>query len=992
MKTKLTKQFWITLVIFSLIGQVAWVVENMYFNVFIYKMFHASAKDISTMVAASAIVATLTTLFVGAFSDKVGKRKVFICVGYILWGITILSFALIRVDTLQRVIPDTMSVLSAGVTLVIIMDCLMTFFGSSANDACFNAWLTDKTDKTNRGSVEGINAMMPLVAILAVFGGFMFFDLEKPRSWSIIFLLIGMIVIGMGLLGIFLIKEKKLDTENNQQYFYNIFYGFRPSVMKANPILYMTLAAFAVFGISIQTFMPYLILYYEKSLGMSNYVLIMAPAIIIAAIITAFYGRVYDKYRFEKAIIPTIIVLMVGYLLLYFFQQTAVVFVGSLFMMTGYLTGMAVFGAMIRDYTLEDKNGLFQGLRIIGQVLIPGVIGPVIGATVLTNARKITNSDGTQSFIPNGNIFIAAFVGAIFIWFLLAFIFKLRKTKHNHLMTEDGENLSQLPWQEYPRPQLKRDSYLNLNGTWEFAFTHSKQIPEKFKKQILVPFPPESMLSGVEEIQGQQEYLYYRKVITLPMGFTKDKVLLHFGAVDQIATVYINGEEAGTHVGGYLPFSVDITKYLKEENTIVLRVKDHLNHELPYGKQRKKRGGMWYTPVSGIWQTVWMESVSVDYIQKLEITPALDAITIKVVSLARNKTITIRTEEGNIVHNFEGDRITISIDNPRHWTPEDPYIYEFEIRTTHDVVQSYFALRTITIKEVDKIARLCLNNKPYFFHGLLDQGYFSDGIYLPASGNGYYKDIITMKELGFNTLRKHIKVEPLWFYYLCDKLGMVVFQDMVNNGHYSYVKDTILPTLGFTKRNDTQMVREKDVKGNFEKFTQETIQHLYNVPSICCWTIFNEGWGQFDSDRIYEQVKEQDKTRFIDSTSGWFEQKKSDVRSMHVYFKPIKVTHDERPIVISEFGGYAYKLDKHSFNLNKTYGYRIFDEQLNFQNAIYKLYTQEIVPQIKDGISASIYTQLSDVEDETNGLFTYDRRVLKVDKKEMLKIAKSLCQ
>ena len=399
---------------------------------------------------------------------------------------------------------------------------------------------------------------------------------------------------------------------------------------------------------------------------------------------------------------------------------------------------------------------------------------------------------------------------------------------------------------------------------------------------------------------------------------------------------------------------------------------------------------MWYTPVSGIWQTVWMESVSEDYIKELQITPALDSVTINVTSIAKRKDITVKTTAGLICKNFEEDEITIPIECPQHWTPETPYLYEFEIRTEHDKITSYFALRTLSVEVVNGVSRLCLNGKPYYFHGLLDQGYFSDGIYLPAGIEGYQKDIHTMKKIGFNTLRKHIKVEPAWFYYLCDKLGMVVFQDMVNNGRYSYLFDTILPTIGRAKKNDARFVRKKEVKENFETFTKETIHHLYNYPCICYWTIFNEGWGQFDSDVMYEKVKKQDDTRFVDSTSGWFWQTKSDVQSLHVYFKPVKISGGDRPIVVSEFGGYAYKVEKNSFNLNKTYGYRMLKNQAEFQNALNNLYRNEIAPSIKEGLCASIYTQVSDVEDETNGLFTYDRRVLKVDEEEMREIAKSL--
>lgn len=420
---KLGKKFWLTLMIFSLMGQVAWVVENMYFNVFIYKMFHASASDISLMVGASAIAATLTTWLVGAFSDKVGKRKLFICGGYVLWGISILAFALIRMDLLTPVAGSTMAAASLGVTLVIIMDCVMTFFGSSANDACFNAWLTDCGDETNRGKIEGINSMMPLMAILVVFGGFMAFDLDLSGSWVTIYLIIGISVVVIGILGFWLIEDRAVKTEETNRYFHNVSYSFRPSVVRQNKLLYAVVGAFAVFNISIQIFMPYLILYYEKTLGMTNYVLIMAPAIILAAAITAFYGRSFDRYGFRRAVIPTIISLMAGYVFLYFGRTTVPVFIGSLCMMTGYLTGMAIFGAMIRAHIPQDKAGLFQGLRIFGQVFVPGIIGPAIGAAVLQNAQMIENSDGTYSFLPNQNIYLAAFVAAVVLLLVLVPIF-----------------------------------------------------------------------------------------------------------------------------------------------------------------------------------------------------------------------------------------------------------------------------------------------------------------------------------------------------------------------------------------------------------------------------------------------------------------------------------------------------------------------------------------------------------------------------------------
>ena len=407
MKTKLTKKFWVALTLFSLIGQIAWVVENMYLNVFMYKMFHASAGDISTMVAASAVAATLTTVLIGALSDKIGRRKIFICGGYILWGISILGFTLLREDLIHAAFPMAASVSAIGITLVIVLDCVMTFFGSTANDAAFNAWLTDSTDATNRGAAEGINAMMPLVAILAVFGGFMAFDLDQASSWCAIFAIIGGVVTLIGVLGFFLIKDPVLP-KMEEGYLSTVIHGFRPATIKANPALYLSLIAFILFNISIQIFMPYLILYYEVSLGMTDYVFVMAPAIILASVATALWGKVYDRRGFGFSVLWSLISLAAGYVLLYFFRNTALVFVGSLLMMCGYLCGMTVFGARIRDLTPEGKAGRFQGVRIFSQVLIPGVVGPFIGKTVLANAEMIVNNDGTQSFVPNENIFLAA--------------------------------------------------------------------------------------------------------------------------------------------------------------------------------------------------------------------------------------------------------------------------------------------------------------------------------------------------------------------------------------------------------------------------------------------------------------------------------------------------------------------------------------------------------------------------------------------------------
>ncbi len=986
MKTKLSPRFWCVLTIFGLVGQIAWVVENMYFNVFIYKMFNASASDISLMVAASAVAATLTTVFMGALSDRIGKRKLFMCGGYILWGISIFAFVFLRLDVINAMIPATVSAAAVGVSLVIIMDCVMTFFGSTANDAAFNAWLTDSTDSTNRGAAEGINAMMPLVAILAVFGGFMAFDLNLASSWTWIFAIIGAVTLGVGVLGCFIIKEPDIKPSSTG-YLSNIIYGFRPSSVKSNLSLYITLGLFIIFNISIQIFMPYLIIYYEQSLQMADYVLIMAPAIIIASVVTAFWGKVYDKKGFNFSVFWSMLWLCAGYVLLFLFKGKALVFIGSLLMMCGYLSGAAVFGARIRDNIPSGKSGMLQGVRIFSQVLIPGVIGPFIGKSVLADCEIVINNDGTESFLPNENIFMAALIAAAVLCIGLLFMYFFRKEKKElaTLTTPFEENVGDIPHSDYPRPNMKRDSYMSLNGKWELLVTRKNKTV--YDGQILVPFPPESKMSGVQMQLGYRDTLRYQRTFTLPDGFTRDRVLLHFGAVDRLSRVLVNGILVCENDGGYLPFEADITEAVTEgENTLCVEVYDDLDTDYPYGKQSKKRGGMWYTPISGIWQSVWLESVCDNYIRSLKITPEMTAVTVEVEGGENQKTLVL----GDKTYNFSGDSIRIEIENPRLWTPETPNIYEFEIISGNDRVSSYFALREVSIEKRGEYSCICLNGKPIFLHGLLDQGYYSDGIYIPATFEGYKNDILKMKELGFNMLRKHIKIEPQLFYYYCDIYGMIVCQDMVNSGKYSFVVDTALPTIG-VKKGISHRASGKRARV-FEDTARRTTELLYNHPSVCYYTIFNEGWGQYDSDRICGELKALDSTRVWDATSGWFVEKNSDVQSEHIYFKPIRIKRQsaDRPIVLSEFGGYSYKIEGHSYNPHNTYGYKFFVDGEKFRETMASLYIEQVIPAINDGLCATVLTQVSDVEDETNGLLTYDRQILKVDIEQMRSISQNM--
>ena len=557
--------------------------------------------------------------------------------------------------------------------------------------------------------------------------------------------------------------------------------------------------------------------------------------------------------------------------------------------------------------------------------------------------------------------------------------------EYKHLRTPWGENLPETPWEVYPRPQMKRDSFLSLNGAWEFS---AEGVLENGR--ITVPFAPESLLSGIHGDMGKTPKLHYVKRFSLPEGFVKERVLLHFGAVDQIARVTLNGVFVGEHRGGYEAFSFDVTELLEKENRLEVDVADELeSHVLPWGKQKRNRGGMWYTPVSGIWQTVWLESVPTEYVEGLRIEVGLDFAKIKAYGV-QNGEITVTTPEGEIKASLQNGEALIKVENPHLWSPEDPYLYRFKLASGADLVESYFALRTLKIADVDGFSRICLNEKPYFFHGLLDQGYFSDGIYTPASPEAYEFDILSMKKLGFNTLRKHIKIEPEQFYYDCDRLGMIVFQDMINNGGYSFLRDTALPTVGMKRLNDKLLHRDKTTRTAFEDAMEKTVNQLFNHPCICYWTIFNEGWGQFESAEMYERMKKLDTSRIIDTASGWFAGAPSDVESLHVYFKPVRMKGAKKPIILSEFGGYSYKPEGHVFNPYKTYGYRFFKERADFEDALIKLYEEEIVPAVEKGLCGAIYTQVSDVEDETNGLLSYDRRVLKVSEERMRTIAQKL--
>ncbi|MCL2512491.1 MAG: glycoside hydrolase family 2 [Oscillospiraceae bacterium] len=556
------------------------------------------------------------------------------------------------------------------------------------------------------------------------------------------------------------------------------------------------------------------------------------------------------------------------------------------------------------------------------------------------------------------------------------------------------------PLPEYPRPQLRRDGWLNLNGVWDYAITKNDAVFTGPQGEIVVPFSPESLLSGVNRQLQPDETLHYRRKFHIDETFIKQTTLLHFGAVDDACRVWINGQLAGGHQGGFMPFALDVSALIKiGENEIRLAVTDPTDTGfISRGKQSSKPGGIWYTPQSGIWQTVWLESVPQAYIASLRMTPDIDRSVLRI-----NPHVEGSAADPVVAEVFDGGRqiarvsLTanseneIPIPNPRLWSPEDPYLYDIRLTIGEDRVQSYFGMRKFSLmKDGAGILRLALNNKPYFHNGLLDQGYWSDGLLTPPSDEAMLYDIRKMKALGFNMLRKHIKIEPPRWYYHCDKEGMLVWQDMINGGEkYNFGVIGALPFAGInlkdTEKNYKKFGRlNKTGRDNFYSELDVMIRHLYNSVSISVWVPFNEGWGQFDALKAVDFIRERDDSRLIDHASGWHDQSGGDMKSPHVYFKPIRLpkTEKKRATVLSEFGGYSHRIPGHIYNPDKNFGYKVYKTLPGFSAGYQKLFEKQIIPSIAKGLSAAVYTQVSDVEEETNGLLTFDRKVCKLDIKQ----------
>jgi beta-galactosidase/beta-glucuronidase len=525
---------------------------------------------------------------------------------------------------------------------------------------------------------------------------------------------------------------------------------------------------------------------------------------------------------------------------------------------------------------------------------------------------------------------------------------------------------------EYPRPQLERSDWLNLCGLWDYAITETAQAPSHWEGQILVPFSPEAPASQVSRLLKPGQYLWYHRLVDFPRY--NDRVLLHFGAVDQKAVVWCNGQEVGAHLGGFTPFTLDITDALDENRhgELLVAVQDDTEKSsLARGKQRLNRGNIWYTSQSGIWQPVWAEAVPETYIESLRITPHFD-----------ESVIEIDAVPGGTVQ-FMGQEYPcparIHLESFVPWTPEDPHLYGFTVQLGKDRVKSYFAMRKFSVEN----ARLLLNNQVYFHNGVLDQGYNPEGLYTYPSDEAMIRDIQLAKDMGFNTLRKHMKVEPLRWYCHCDRLGMLVWQDMPCGGRGYNPAVVNLPLVSGRSMKDDKykLFGRGDLAGRKQYYTElkEMVTTLYNCPSIAMWVAFNEGWGQFDAAKVLNFIRTLDDTRTIDHASGWHDQKVGQVRSYHVYFHKYRYLPDklDRAVLLSEFGGYNLRTWGHTWN-EKDFGYNSCVSPEDLEQKLRILYQREIALAKRAGLAAAIYTQLTDVEDELNGLITYDRQVVKI--------------
>lgn len=991
-KKKLNFRMWFSFILIGFTGQLAWCVENMYLNKFIFSFGGSNYEDMITItVALSAIVAFLATLFMGTLSDKVRKRKLFISLGYILWGVSTASFGLISVEHMKSWFPALSAATLASI-FVIVIDAVMTFIGSTANDAAFNAYVTENVEYKDKGKVEGVLSILPLIAMIVLTVGFD--GLTSSGHWDYFFFIIGGFASLTGLIAIFLLPKEKKVEKKNEPYFKGLIEGFKIKTIKENKSLYLILLAYLVYGISSQIFFPYIMIYFQYVLNFTgmSFTICLGTVLVVGSLLTVLAGILMDKIERKKVIFPTIIIYIIGLVLISFVKENELIFgiLAGIIMMFGYIFLGSVINAIVRMHVPEKKEGSFMGIRMIFAVTLPMVIGPSIAKVLISNFsnKTYTNEYGEIQNLPPSSIWVASAIVLVLILIPLYFYFKsIKNDKNNGITYKIDEKIKEdeIPLNEHPNPYNSRNDFQILNGYWDIKIKKEEELPESYGEKICVPFAVESPL-GLGKMVEKDDVIFYHKVIKINEKLNKEHIFLNFLAVDQVSWIFINKKLVYTNYGGYKGFKIDVKDFLDDKNEfdLIVKVKDVTNSSyFARGKQTLSRGGIWYTSTSGIYQSVYLESAPKDYVEDFDISYDIDKKEVYVeikTDVEGEATLSLNEEEFKVSTN---KKETIKLDSMKLWSIKEPNLYNIKIKFKDDEVNSVIGFRKIETKKVDGKIRVLLNNEEILIKGLLDQGYYYKGNLTPSSFSDYLFDIKNIKELGFNCLRKHIKLEMPMFYYYCDKEGILVIQDAINGGN-KYNQWTIFYQSIFHKDDYNDENKYKKFKMCEEKAREEYFDNLNymmkllkNSPSVSIYTLFNEGRGQFDSKKVYEHAKSIDSSRLFDTTSGWYDSSSSDFYSRHIYILPIRNFKRDRAYFLSEFGGYSL-FKKENFYGTKKVGYKFYKNEDKLSKAYEKL-MKSVIKSLNKDMVGFIYTQVSDVEDEVNGLFTFDRKQLKLN-------------
>ena len=851
---------------------------------------------------------------------------------------------------------------------------------------------------------------------------------DNGYRWDLFFYIVGGLVTLIGIISIFLIpKEDAENTENKKESFFKILLeGFKPSTIKKNKKLYLVLIAYFIYGVSIQVFFPYLMVYVERTCEIANsgssfltpFAIVMAIALLVGSLLSVLVGFFSDKRSKAKMILPVAALLGLGVLCMYFIPnienqtfRTIYAAISGTLMIAGYVSIPTILNSLVRDNIPQGHEGSFMGVRMIFVVALPMCIGPFIG-DALNGAYGVsyTNEYGVTSAVPSPLGYLVALVILLLIIIPVYFLFKKNKNKNygyliKELLPENKLLKLETPkMTSHPRPSFRRDSFVSLNGYWDCQITTEENIPQNFSKKIMVPYAVESPLSKINHRLEVNEYIYYHKIITIPDELkTYPHIFLCFEGVDQEADLYVNKKKVLSHIGGYTRFSFDL-KSISSQDTyeIVVRVKDVTDNSYHMtGKQRLIPNGWFYSSSSGIYKSVYLEGREKDYITSFTFTPDFEHKTIKaLVNTTSIGIIELKINDENFTINSSVET-EIKLHDFHYWSISDPYLFTVRMSFETDVVYSYFGIRKIEVQEgSDNKKHLYLNGQRLIINGLLDQGYYDQGGLTPISYDDFEKDVINIKRLGFNCLRKHMKTEEENFYYACDKAGVLVIQDIPCGGERIAFLNTVFPRVSIKLLNGEKFLTYKRYgrlssvgREEFIQDTKDIISSLLFSPSIIMFTIFNEAWGEFDPSELYDIVHNSAPQHLIDTASGWHLADKRDIYSIHSYTVPCRKRVDEKlhlPYVLTEIGGASLKTKE--FYYPKIFGHHVCKDQKEFSSRYQRLY-QKLLPQMKSGdLAGVIYTQLADCEGEANGLFTSDRSRIKIDEDMVININKEINQ